>query len=349
MLRFLFLSLVCTAFGCVSTAQEPIRSLRLDPKHLLILADSIQAGQYVTTDRLENYFDLVNASEMSIQMKKPLAVGASREDMIEGYMAFLHSDMSEFTYEESRFVADVVQKMFNNCMAFSPDIFPDTLVIVKTHGRHYGDGVFYTRENCIVVPANELKSRKATPFLATMYHELFHVYSRLHPAKRAELYQLIGFSHIGLGKLAMPQALSDRVLYNPDGVDFAQKIALKNEGGQSIFAIPVISANQLGYDPQKQEFFGYLDFNLFEVQPRPNGVWVVVTQEDGLSSTLNIEKLPDFFAQIKDNTGYIIHPDEILADNFSFILLERSGSNVAAKFSAGGKQLLKDMEKVLLQ
>ena len=51
--------------------------------------------------------------------------------------------------------------------------------------------------------------------------------------------------------------------------------------------------------------------------------------------------------QIKDNTGYILHPDEILADNFSFIMQDRDGLNVSGKFSPAGKQLLKDVEGII--
>jgi len=33
---------------------------------------------------------------------------------------------------------------------------------------------------------------------------------------------------------------------------------------------------------------------------------------------------PGFFALIGSNTGYIIHPEETLADNFTFMIMEKS-------------------------
>jgi hypothetical protein len=186
-----------------------------------------------------------------------------------------------------------------------------------------------------------------------MYHELFHVYSRLNAAKRAKLYQLIGFEKIGLEKLQLPPALAERVLYNPDGVDFAQKIALNTpspdgEGrGGAIQAIPIIYANNVGAKAGQSQFFGYLEFNLFQILPNGDGTWKVVVKEDGFSSTLKMNELPDFYRQIKDNTGYIIHPDEVLADNFSFIMVEKNSPQYTAKFSAEGKKLLKDVEAIL--
>jgi hypothetical protein len=173
------------------------------------------------------------------------------------------------------------------------------------------------------------------------------VYSRLNPAKRAKLYQLIGFKTVGLNQLDMPASLAERVLYNPDGVDFAQKIDLTLADGSKISAIPIIYAKTPGYKPGIEEFFGYLEFNLFKIEPTANNRYKVVVKEDGYSSVLNLESLTDFFKQIRDNTGYIIHPDEVLADNFSFIMVDKNGSKVSARFSPAGKQLLTDIEYIL--
>ena len=145
----------------------------------------------------------------------------------------------------------------------------------------------------------------------------------------------------------MPATLAERVLFNPDGVDFAQKIALAAGENTTIQAIPIIYANNLGAKAGQSEFFGYLEFNLFEIQPDGDGAWKVITREDGFSSPLKMNELPDFYRQIKDNTGYIIHPDEVLADNFSFIMVEKNSPQYTAKFSPDGKKLLRDIEVIL--
>jgi hypothetical protein len=74
-----------------------------------------------------------------------------------------------------------------------------------------------------------------------------------------------------------------------------------------------------------------------------------LVQPDGYSSTISMDTQPDFFKQIRDNTGYIIHPDEVLADNFSFIMQELNGAKVSMQFSPAGKQLLKDIYTILKQ
>ena len=340
-------SLTLSLFSISCTAQTPVKEMRFPNGKVCLLLDSVGAGEAITFDQRDTYFEKVNASEMSIQMHQPLVKGQTREEILPTYIQFLKTDVEGFSSDESKFIEGVMEKVFRTVNGVSPDIFPDTLKLIKTKGRHYGDGVWYTRENCIIIPADELGRRKTNPFTTTMYHELFHVWSRLNPAKSDQAYRIIGFEGFGFSNLLMSPELAARVLYNPDGVDFAQKIALAQTDGSTIFAIPIIYSNHKGWTDEQNTFFAYLEFNLFQIEKQPDSKWKVIVKEDGFSSTLNIQGQPDFYRQIKDNTGYIIHPDEVLADNFAFIMQEKNGQKVSLKFSAEGKQLLVDLEGVL--
>ncbi|MBV6442872.1 MAG: hypothetical protein EPGJADBJ_04598 [Saprospiraceae bacterium] len=341
----LFFAFFSAPFAC--NAQTPTRLIILGPGHVALLLDSADAAKAITTDRYDKFFERVTASEMSIQMKQPLAAGQTSEALLPAYTDFLKADVESFSAGDIEFIEKVLKKMFKTVGEVNAKIFPDTIKLIVTKSKHYGAGVWYTRDNCIVIPKGELEAKKTNAFTNTMYHELFHIYSRLNPAKRAKLYHLIGFEHIGFDKLMLPPALAERILFNPDGVDFAQKIELALADNTMIQAIPVIYANHVGAKAGRNEFFGYLEFNLFQIQPNGEGAWKVITKEDGFSSTLKINELPDFYRQIKDNTGYIIHPDEVLADNFSFIMVEKNSPQYTSKFSAEGKKLLKDVEAIL--
>jgi hypothetical protein len=336
-------------FALSCSAQKPIliQSLNLGEKYTLLLLDSTAAASTLVRDETDRFFDLVTASEMSIQMKKPLEAGQTRDDLMPAFLDYLRRDVATFTPEQSMFAAEVMQEVFNTCQSVAPDIFPDTLILIKTKGNHYGKSVYYTRENTIIIPEDVLHAKMRQAFLSTMYHEMFHVYSRLNPEKRKRLYRLIGFEAIGLDRLELPDSLALRVLYNPDGVDFAQKITLDMGNGKTIHAAPIIFSKSLGFKPGRQAFFSYVEFSLFEIEKTDRGTWRVRTKADGYSSTLNMREVPDFFRQIKDNTGYIIHPDEVLADNFSFLMLAKKDSSVTDKFSDEGKQLIRDVEAVL--
>lgn len=332
-------------FSC--TAQTPVKEIKFPNGKVCLLLDSVAAGKAITFDQRDRYFEKVNASEMSIQMRHALESGQSREALLPSYLQFLKTDVESFTYDDSKFIETIMEKVFRTVNGVSTDIFPDTLLLIKTKGKHYGDGVWYTRENCIIIPADELGKRKTNPFSTTMYHELFHVWSRLNPSKSDQAYRLIGFEGLGFENLRVPPSLAARALYNPDGVDFAQKIALAQTDGSTIFAVPIIYANHEGWTDEQNTFFAYVEFNLFQIEKQADGAWQVKVKEDGYSSTLSIQDQPDFFRQIKDNTGYIIHPDEVLADNFAFVMQEKNGQKVSLKFSAEGKKLMADLEAVL--
>jgi hypothetical protein len=329
------------------SAQKPVHQLHMADGKLLVFLDSAAAGRTLVVDRTDRYFERVTAAEMSIQMKQPLRAGQDRQSLLPAYLEYLKKDVEDFTPAESAFTAEVMREVFKATRELSDDIFPDTLLMIKTKGTHYGPSVYYTRENCIVIPADVLEARQREAFTSTMFHELFHVYSRLNPDKQRQLYRLIGFEPIGYDNLRLPPALAERVLFNPDGVDFGQKISLRLPDGSQVDAIPVIYANHPGFKKETPEFFGYLQFNLFQITPDEKGGWRVITRDDGFSSTLDINKLPDFFRQIRDNTGYIIHPDEVLADNFSFLLRGKTNPKVTERFSPEGKELLKMVEAVL--
>jgi hypothetical protein len=341
-----FIGAFVCLFALTNCQAQPVKSVQHAGQKTTLLLDSAQAAQTILIDPYDRFFERVTATEMSIQMKRPLTAGDTRESLLPYFMGFLQTDMASFTDEESRWVAKIMGEVFETCQSVSPTIYPDSMLMIKTHGKHYGDGVYYTRANCIIIPADVLRRRDRATFKSTMYHEVFHVYSRLHPEKRAELYRLIGFEYLGTDVLNMPAPLAGQVLHNPDGVDFGQKITLNTPMG-TIHAIPIIYSTEASYTPEKAQFFSYLEFSLFEIRQQPDGRWKVETMTDGLSSSLNMGKLPDFFRQIKDNTSYIIHPDEVLADNFSFIMLDKDGKQASAKFSREGKALVKEMEAIL--
>ena len=77
----------------------------------------------------------------------------------------------------------------------------------------------------------------------------------------------------------------------------------------------------------------------------------ILTEEDG-SPALNMEEVENFFEQIGKNTNYIIHPDEVLADNFIFLSMWRAGEKTLTELdikTAAGKQLLLDIEQILVK
>ena len=326
-----------------------VDSLEFAGGERILFLDRDRAGDYVTQDADDRFFERIRPLEMGIQMKRNFAQQTPRTEVLEEYRQFLREDMDEFTESERKIMKSVFQRAYDLTNAIHPDIFPATIRLAKTKANHYGESVYYTREDGIVIPYNVLAPGDESELLDVMLHEIFHIWSRYHPTKREELYGLIGFTPIGapVERLTMDSVLSSRILFNPDGIDFAWKIDLQRDG-ETFPAVPIIVSNEAAYTDRKPAFFGYLEFGLYELEPRRGGMVLneIKSQPDG-GSTLNLSEHPEFFQQIRDNTNYIIHPDEIMADNFQLLALSKVNPAVLEDLSERGRALLVEVEEVL--
>ncbi len=324
-------------------------NLQLFGKQKIIVLDSTAAALVITSDEQEHFFEKITPLDMSLQMQKPYSVGVSRDSVLQDYRRFLQEDVTHFSPDEVQWLTTIFNDIQTWCNQISPTIFPATIQLIKTQGRHYGDGVYYTRENSIIIPANELRLSNLEGLREVLIHEVFHIYSRLNPAKREALYQLIGFQKLN-GELTLPSPIQSRLLLNPDGIDFAYFIRLAQQPGDTLLAVPIITANAPTLIPDRANYFDYIDFNVYPIQKESDKQYFVIASTEGVSP-LSVNEQGDFFKQIKDNTMYIIHPDEILADNFKFLVLAQSGEAKynLSRFSQEGQQLLEQMKEVLKQ
>lgn len=324
--------------------------VKLSDTHKIAFLDSLAAANAIVDDDKEGYFDRVTLIDMSVQLKKKINANASRDFVLEEYRNFLRQDVAGFSSQERRMIKSALKRAFANCQKLSPQVFPKDLELIKTRGKHYGPGTYYTRENRIIIPADALatKGKKKGEVASSLYkvllHEIFHVYSRYHEKPRRQLYSLIGFKNIYSVPLQMDEALKQRILLNPDGLDLNQVIELKRDSN-SISTVPLIISSELEFQDSKPAFFNYLKFDLYQVMRKGNGLQVI-SNEDG-TSTLRLNELPDFFQKIKDNTSYIIHPDEIMADNFMFLILSLEDPKSLERFSPQGRKLIEDIRAIL--
>ena len=306
----------------------------------------------ILKDDVEQFFDKITALDMMLQLKQNYPANTAHQNILEDYKAFLQKDVEDFTAEETANIESIFAKLYPVCKELAPSIIPKELKLIKTKGQHYGDGVYYTRENCIIIPKNELENFNPDAFAEVMLHELAHIYTRYHPKKRAALYRLIGFEKLNVSQneLLIPEELSKKILLNPDGIDYSYAVALKNETDSSFLSIPIISANTSGFQQEKPHFFEYLQFHLYPVREINNQGFQVLYEENDYP-IINPYYRTDFLKQITDNTDYIIHPDEIIADNFKLLFLSKTRlpKYNRDRLSKEGQALLKAIEQVIAE
>jgi hypothetical protein len=82
-------------------------------------------------------------------------------------------------------------------------------------------------------------------------------------------------------------------------------------GGRQVAAVPILVSTSEKYDPSRGgEFFNYLQLKF--LVPGKTGA--------DKGELIDPSYISGFFEQVGHNTEYIIHPEEILADNFAAIV-----------------------------
>lgn len=345
---YLYLLLSLALLSCRQAPSQSI--LQLDARHQAVFLDSLQAARAIVQDEAEGFFEKITPLDMAIQMGRPLPDTFSREELLEDYRDFLRRDVESFSEEEEELLRKAFRKAFFLTEKLQPGLFPDTVGLIKTKGLHYGPSVYYTREDYIIIPENELREGNLGGLVQVMLHEVFHIYSRYNPEEQEALYRLIGFEEITEPPV-FPDSLARRLLLNPDGISTNYAITLELPGDSlPVSAIPLIVSTQPNYTPALPQFFAYLDFQLYPIKESAEG-YRVVTQSGYRSPLPPPTQIPSFFEQIGDNTDYIIHPDEVLADNFVFLVLAQTGEEDLAlsNYSERGREVLRGMRRTLVK
>lgn len=347
MMSFMIRSLVLSSFILLMVAcanNKPSSTETSKPSYRLL--SSKEASKWVVIDEKEQFFEKVAPLEMSIQLHKKIKE-QSREELLPVYKKMLQEDLQDFTEAEQQAVQKVFDRALELCYKIDPNLQLPEIYLIKTAGTYYGPSVYYTRDNSIIIPSPMVpkdKNLEHPAFLSTMIHEIFHVYSRYNKDKRDALYQRIGFDR--LDNLTLSDFLQERVLYNPDGVDLRYAITVKDKKtGRSFEGVPVIYSRYKDFNAALPNFFGYLVFQLFEVEQQ-EGQWQIITPKTGYS----IDEVDGFWEQTTRNTNYNIHPDELCADNFVLLALSKAeNANNLAKLSPEGLQLVKDLEAIIIK
>jgi len=194
--------------------------------------------------------------------------------------------------------------------------WPETIELIKTTGREEGNAP-HCRGQAIVFPESSLE-RDKDDLKKLILHELFHLLSRHSPAVRKELYGIVGYRETA--PIPLPDSLAARKITNPDAPQINCVIRIELEG-TPVDVTPIL-ISKLSNDETLAErtLFSELLFRLMVVEQEDNR-WKPLIEDDS-PVLIDPTTSSSFHRQIGRNTGYIIHPEEIMADNFVHLLLE---------------------------
>jgi len=195
---------------------------------------------------------------------------------------------------------------------------PREVLLIASNGQESA-GAPYTRGNGVVLPHLDKAPVESDPMV--MAHELWHVASRPAPALVTRLYAEIGFDP--MPALAFPGAWAPIRLANPDAPENRHAMRLSVEGRQALVA-PVLVAARTELQPG-ETFFNVLDVRLLEVQP--DGKVSRAVLRDGQPVWHRVNGSHDYLRRLGGNTGYVIHPEETMADNVALVVSQRPVRN----------------------
>lgn len=189
---------------------------------------------------------------------------------------------------------------------------PPVILMIETDGRDESD-LAYTRANAIILPASYFTGALDMKYFFA--HEAFHVLTRHAPKIREPLYGCIGFRPCG-GAPPLPPDLESRKITNPDAPlnDFYCTVM---SGGAATAALPILFSKNPRYE--SGGILDHLDYKLLAIERR-DGAWAA-RLENGQPLLLDYQAVEGFYEKTGRNTHYIMQPEEILADNFAYLML----------------------------
>jgi hypothetical protein len=240
---------------------------------------------------------------------KQCRMRTSEEVSTEAFLDFVAGEVRRWKVAETEKLSQLLQKIQERLKPYTLALPPEILLI-KTSGQEESEAA-YCRRHAIVLPQRYVEFPPAR-LERILIHEIFHVLSSHDAELRAALYAIIGFRLCG--PIDLPPQLHERRLTNPDGPLIETLMDIDLDGQKRTIA-PALFASVERYDPEVGgNVFRYVVFRLMVVEPDGNG-WRP-REIDGEPDLLEPGDVASFKEQIGSNTKYIIHPDEILADNF---------------------------------
>ncbi len=306
-----------------------LRAVELIEGTELVFADSATAAALVIKD--DDYMQRVSAYDRSASMR------TDREVSVAEYKQHLARNVRNWPDSLKTMFEQFARNHHAQLQALQLNL-PGKIILIRTTGDEVGGvGVAYTRMNTIVYTDLMLKSAARGALEETFIHEIFHVYSRHNRAMRARFYKIIGFETGP--ELTLPEAWFERHITNPDAPEMNSYANLPSEEGVLRVA-PFIYATQPVYDVSKTGgIFQSLSFVLLRVEEK-DGYTVPVMEEDK-PLMINAYQTPAFWEMIGRNTNYVIHPEEIMASNFTFLVMGKKG--------LPNPEILKKMKNLFLE
>ncbi len=268
-------------------------------------ADIPTAIQILTAD--DEYLTNMKAIEIALQIGS-----ATADKTIEDLKAHYAANVIEWPEAERELMKALLVKNKKKLEKIE-HLLPDTIYFIKVTDA-VESGIPHTRGNAFVSPA-----RRTSISTKLFFHQIFHILSRNHRIKRASLYNIIGFRPC---YFQPTEEIDKYTIRNPEA-PFTEFFLPVEIDDRDTYVMNYLHTTYDGFNSSVEHGFdGHISGDLIEVTV-DDGICKPVIKTDGAANIYKHEDVPDYYEKVGHNTKFDIHPEEIIADNFAFMMMER--------------------------
>jgi len=358
--RFFSLLLLASALtslltgGCGKATPTDKSILWLDSKHQVTLLDSAATAAALLADSSDSYFERVTLRDMQWQMRATTP-DSQRQAVLERYQAWLPAEAADFSSQELLLVSAALRRAHRMMMDQLPGLFPASCQLARIRGLAYGPDAYFTRGDVIFIAPGVLATNDPDQLADILVHEVWHLISRASLYKaglagpdsyfpkpsslRDKTYAAVGFTRLQ-GRLSLSAADSAELVLNPDATFNDWAIPLQAAGDTALrHYLPLLrlSATMQETGPERS-IANAVGIAYCPLSPTQDGWQTSLAEARDLSSD------PAFLFRTGGNTSYILHPEEIVAEN---MLLLARGEQASA--GTQGQVVLDSLRNVLWQ
>ncbi|WP_300793429.1 hypothetical protein [uncultured Bacteroides sp.] len=192
--------------------------------------------------------------------------------------------------------------------------YPQEVILVKTSMKEEMNVAAYTRKNWIALGEKYINESTPESLEYLLAHEMFHLLTRSNKDFKKSVYSVIGFN-VTDRELFFPIDIIEKRISNPDIEMYDSYAEFTINGQKQKCSMMIYSAIPFSAGKTLSD---YLSVGLIPLNDS-----LIPLQENGQTVIYSIDQAEDFYQKIGKNTEYIINPEEILADNFAYLVTQK--------------------------
>ena len=230
-----------------------------------------------------------------------------------------HDEYTAFAAQQVQDWTDAEKELIDRCMAIVEASFTDngwrlppleTVVFIRTTMQEEGGAFGYTHGTQIYLSgelaqyATLAPEQVDVPIATVLAHELFHCLTRCNPDFRRDMYSIIHFT-VEDEDYELPASVKEYYIANPDVEHHNSHATFMIDGKEMECYTAFVTTKHC-----ENEEESFMNFGVTALVP-----------VDGTDTWYTVEQASNFDEVFGTNTGYVIDPEECLADNFSYAVI----------------------------